>query len=44
MSKTDAFDIAGLSLIGLFAFAVWAPLILLVFGVGALAASWKAAS
>lgn len=44
MDKSDAFDIAGLSLVGLFAFAVWPPLILLVFGLGALAASWKAPS
>ncbi len=44
MSKTDALDLAGLSLVGLFAFSVWPPLILLVFGLGALVASWKATS
>jgi hypothetical protein len=44
VSKTDAFDLAGMSLIGLFAFAVWPPLILAVFGLGALAASWKAST
>ena len=44
VSKSDALDIAGMCLLGLFAFAVWPPLILLVFGIGALAASWKAPS
>lgn len=42
MSKSDALDLVGLSLIGLFSFAVWPPLVLLVFGTGALLMSWRA--
>lgn len=42
MSKTDALDLGGLSLLTMFGFAVWPPLALLVFGLGCLAASWKA--
>lgn len=43
VSKTDILDIAGLSLITLFAFAVWPPLALLAFGTGLILAS-KAAT
>lgn len=43
MSKTDVLDLAGLCLLTVFAFAVWPPAALAVFGVGCLAASWRAA-
>lgn len=43
MSKTDLLDLAGACLVTLFAFAVWPPLALLVFGVALLLAS-KAAT
>lgn len=34
MSKTDAVDLAGLSLLTIFGYAIWPPLALLVFGLG----------
>lgn len=39
---TTYLDATGLACLVLFAFAVWPPLALLVFGGGALAASWRA--
>lgn len=39
MSKTDVFDLVGLCLVTLFAFAVWPPFAMLVFGAGLLVAS-----
>lgn len=44
MSKTDALDLLGVCCIALFAFSIWPPACLLVFGVVALLMSWKAAS
>lgn len=41
MSRTDVLDLVGLCLLALFAFSVWPPLCLAVFGVGALGASWQ---
>lgn len=39
MTKTDVLDLLGLCLLALFGYAVYAPLCLLVFGLGALAMS-----
>lgn len=39
MSKSDLLGLTGLCLLAAFGFAVWPPLCLLVFGLGALAAS-----
>lgn len=43
MGKDDVFELAGLCLLALFAYAIWPALPLLVFGLGALAAGRKAA-
>jgi glucose uptake protein GlcU len=40
VSKSDVFDILGVSLLAVFAFALWPPLCLLVFGVAALWVGW----
>ena len=42
MKVTDALDIVGLTALATFAGLVWPPLCLLVIGVAALAASWRA--
>jgi hypothetical protein len=42
MSKTDVLDLLGVTLLAGFAFVCWPPLPLLVVGVAALVASWKA--
>lgn len=39
MSKTDVLDLSGACLLTVFAYAVWPPLALLVFGVAILWAS-----
>lgn len=41
MSKSDALDIAGMCLLALFGYAIWPPVCLAVFGVGALLMSWQ---
>lgn len=40
---TTALDLLGVAALAAFAFFVWPPLVLLIIGVAALAASWKAA-
>jgi hypothetical protein len=42
MSKTDVLDLLGVVLLAGFAFVIWWPLPLAVFGVAALLASWRA--
>lgn len=42
MSKTDVLDLLGVCLLATFAFVVWPPLPLLVVGLAALYASWRA--
>jgi len=40
VSRTDVLDLLGMSLLAVFAFAVWPPLCLLVAGIAALVMSW----
>ena len=42
MKLTDALDLVGIVSLAAFAALVWPPLCLLVFGLAALVASWKA--
>jgi len=42
VNKSTILDLLGVSCLALFAFAVYAPLCLLVIGVAALFVSWKA--
>lgn len=42
MKLTDALDVVGVTAVATFAGLVWPPLCLLVIGLAALAASWKA--
>lgn len=42
MFKTVVLDLLGISLLAAFAFMVWPPLPLLVVGLAALYASWRA--
>lgn len=41
MLKSDVLDIVGLCLLALFGYAIWEPICLAVFGVGALLMSWQ---
>ncbi len=41
MTKSTAFDLLGVCCLSLFAFAIWPPACLLVFGAAGLLASWK---